>query len=316
MPIGLLLDFRDEPLRARPETAADQMNEDGEDQAGDEDVPRARFFAGDHAGEENLPFIMIDTHAHIHDRGFDDDRSEMLARARAAGVESIVTIGCDLDDSRRALETAETFDLLGTVGIHPHEAIDAPADIAHAFDALRERFGTRIVGIGETGLDYHYNHSPHDAQERVLRAQIDYAATRELPLVFHVREAHADFVAILRERFERSTMRGIVHCFTGTADEARVYVEEFGLKLGIGGVVTFKTAEPLREAIRAVGAQALVLETDCPYLAPIPHRGKRNEPAFIAHSLARVADVLELDPAEVEAATTRNANALFGLVRV
>jgi len=235
----------------------------------------------------------------------------MLARARAAGVATIVTIGCDLDDSRRALETAESFGLLASIGIHPHEAVSAPPDIAGAFDGLRTRGGERIVAIGETGLDYYYQHSPAGDQRRVLIAQLDYARKNGLPLVFHQRDAFADFVAILREHFDRATMRGVVHCFTGTSDEARMLIDEFGLWLGIGGVVTFKTAEPLREAIRAVGVDALILETDCPYLAPVPHRGKRNEPAFMTETLKRVAEVLERDTAEIAAITTSNARRLF-----
>lgn len=237
----------------------------------------------------------------------------MLERARSAGVEAIVTIGCDLDDSGRALETAEKYGLHASIGIHPHEAEDAPHDIARAFDELRERGGDRVVAIGETGLDYHYTHSPPADQQRVLIAQLDYARTRNLPLVFHQREAFDDFLTILRAHYDRSAMRGVVHCFTGTPSEARIFVEEFGLKLGIGGVVTFKTAEPLREAIRAVGIDALILETDCPYLAPVPHRGKRNEPAFIAATLEATARVLEREAVDLDERTTRNARTLFGL---
>jgi len=256
---------------------------------------------------------MIDTHAHVHDRGYDDDRDAVLARAREAGVDRIVTVGCDLDDSRRALEVAEMHDLLATIGIHPHEAATAPADIAAAFDALRAQAPERIVGVGETGLDYYYDHSPHDAQARVLRAQLDYARGRALPVVFHQRDAYDDFVAILRERWDAATQRGVIHCFTGDATQAQTFVHEFGMCLGIGGVVTFKNAEPLREAVRAVGLGALVLETDCPYLAPIPHRGKRNEPAYVTDTATVVARVLERSVAEVSAVTTRNAHALFGL---
>jgi TatD DNase family protein len=256
---------------------------------------------------------MIDTHAHVHDRGYDDDRDAVLARAREAGVERIVTVGCDLDDSRKALEVAEMHDLLATIGIHPHEAISAPADIAGAFDALRALAPQRVVGVGETGLDYYYDHSPHDAQARVLRAQLDYARERGLPVVFHQRDAYEDFVAILRERWDPAVQRGVIHCFTGNAAQAQTFVTEFGMRLGIGGVVTFKTAEPLREAVRAVGLDALVLETDCPYLAPIPHRGKRNEPAYVADTAAVVARVLACSVADVGATTTRNAHALFGL---
>jgi TatD DNase family protein len=256
---------------------------------------------------------MIDTHAHVHDRGYDDDRDAVLARAREAGVERLVTVGCDLDDSRKALEVAEMHDLLATIGIHPHEAAGAPADIAAAFDALRALAPVRVVGVGETGLDYYYDHSPHDAQARVLRAQLDYARERALPVVFHQRDAYEDFIAILRERWDAGRQRGVIHCFTGTAAQAQTFVGEFGMNLGIGGVVTFKTAEPLRDAVRAVGLEPLVLETDCPYLAPIPHRGKRNEPAFVADTAAVVARVLGRSLDEVTAATTRNARALFGL---
>jgi TatD DNase family protein len=254
---------------------------------------------------------MIDSHAHIHDVKFDADRDAMLARARAAGVGTVITIGCDLDDSRRALETAEKFELLASIGIHPHEAQSAPDDVAAAFDPLLARGGRRVVAIGETGLDYYYNHSPATDQRRVLVAQLDYARRHDLPLVFHQREAFIDFVAVLREHYDRTTMRGVVHCFTGNAAEARTFVDEFGLRLGIGGVVTFKTADPLREAVRAVGLDALILETDCPYLAPVPHRGKRNEPAFMTETLARVAAVLGREPDDVDAVTTRTAQTLF-----
>lgn len=256
---------------------------------------------------------MIDTHAHVHDRGYDEDRAAMLARARAAGVETIVTIGCDLEDSRRALETARTYGLLASIGIHPHEAKDAPDDIAAAFEALRARGGPHVVAVGETGLDYHYNHSPAPDQRRVMAAQLDYARELGLPVVFHQREAMADFIAILREKWDRSVMRGVIHCFTGDASEARTFVDDFGLKLGIGGVVTFKTAEKLRDAVRAVTADALILETDCPYLAPVPYRGKRNEPAFMVESARKVAEVLAASERDVVARTSRNARELFRL---
>jgi TatD DNase family protein len=256
---------------------------------------------------------MIDTHAHVHDERFDEDRASMLARAREAGIATIVTVGCDLADSERALQTAAEFGLAATIGIHPHEAKSAPADIAAAFDRLRALAQAPVVAIGETGLDYHYNHSPADDQRRVVRAQVAYARDAALPVVFHQREAYDDFVALLRETWNRETMRGVVHCFTGDAMQARTFVEEFGLLLGIGGVVTFKTAEPLREAVRAVGLEALVLETDCPYLAPVPHRGARNEPAFMRESARVVAGVLDLPLEDVVATTDANARQLFGL---
>jgi TatD DNase family protein len=256
---------------------------------------------------------MIDTHAHVHDRAFDEDRAAMLERARQAGVEAIVTVGCDVEDSRRACEAAEAFGFAATIGIHPHEAKDAPADLAEVFDALRARFGARVVAVGETGLDYHYDHSPREVQRAVFAAQLAYAREREMPLVFHQREAHDDFVAALRAGYDPVAQRGIVHCFTGTPDQAQLFAGEFGLLLGIGGVVTFKTAQPLRDAVKAAGLDAIVLETDCPYLAPIPHRGKRNEPAYLADTARVVADVLGVDAATVVARADANARRIFGL---
>jgi TatD DNase family protein len=251
---------------------------------------------------------MIDTHAHIHDKRFDDDRDETVARARAAGITGIITVGCDLADSGRALEAARRYDVLASVGIHPHEAIDAPGDIAAAFAPFLE--DERIVAIGETGLDYYYDHSPRDVQRDVLRKQLRIARERDMPVIFHHRDAYDDFVAILREEFTPG-MHGVIHCFTGDAEQARTYVNEFGLALGIGGVLTFKTAEQVRDAVRAVGLAPLVLETDCPYLAPIPKRGQRNEPAFVEFTAAKLAELLDRSEDEIRSRTDANARALF-----
>ena len=256
---------------------------------------------------------MIDTHAHVHDPAFDEDREAMLERARERGVDAIVTVGCDVEDSRRACETAERYGLSATVGIHPHEAKDAPPDLAAAFDALRARYGERVVAVGETGLDYHYDHSSRAVQRAVFAAQLAYARERALPLVFHQREAHEDFVAGLRAGYDPRAQRGIVHCFTGTPAEAQLFAGEFGLLLGIGGVVTFKTAQTLRDAVSEVGLASIVLETDCPYLAPIPHRGKRNEVAYVTDTARAVAGVLGVDVETVVAHADANARRVLGL---
>jgi TatD DNase family protein len=253
---------------------------------------------------------MIDTHCHIHDKQYDDDRDAAILRAREGGVTELVTVGCDLSDSERALEAARRYGLRSSVGIHPHEAKDAPDDIAAAFAPLLA--DERVVAIGEMGMDFYYNHSPRDDQERVLRAQLRIARERSLPSIFHQRDAHDDFVRVLREEYT-AEMRGVVHCFTGDAAQAKTFVEEFSLLLGIGGVLTFKAAAGLRDAVRAVGIDAIVLETDCPYLAPIPMRGKRNEPAYVSYTLAKLAEVLEMDAGDVRARTTGNAKKLFGL---
>ncbi len=253
---------------------------------------------------------MIDTHAHSHDPKFDEDRAAVLARARTAGVSTIVTVGCDVGDSFRALECAREYRIYSSVGIHPHEAKDAPADISAVFESfLRD---PRVVAIGEAGLDYYYDHSPRDVQRRVLREQLELAREAAFPFIFHQRDAFEDFLAILREVWQ-APMRGVVHCFTGDAAQAQILTQEFGLCLGIGGVVTFKTAEPLREAVRSVGLQSLVLETDCPYLAPVPHRGDRNEPAFVALAAQQIAQVLDCDIDEVVSVTDANARSLFTL---
>ena len=251
---------------------------------------------------------MIDSHAHVHDKRFDDDRADVFARAREAGIDAVVNVGCDMADSERALAVAREFGAFCSVGVHPHEAIDAPGDIASAFAPFLD--DERVVAIGETGLDYFYDYSPREVQRTVLRAQVRLAREREMPVIFHHRDAYEDFVAILHEEFTPG-MRGVIHCFTGDAEQAQTYVREFGLLLGIGGVITFKSAEEIREAVRAVGLAPLVLETDCPYLAPVPHRGRRNEPAYVTFAAATVAELLGVSLDDVARTTSLNTRTLF-----
>jgi TatD DNase family protein len=253
---------------------------------------------------------MIDTHAHVHDSKFDADRAAVVDRARSAGIATILNVGCDLGDSQRALDTAREYGMYASVGIHPHEAKDAPTDIGAAFAPfLRDPL---VVAIGEAGLDYYYDHSPRDVQRRVLCEQLDLAGEAGFPFIFHQRDAFDDFVAILRDRWA-APMRGVVHCFTGDTGQAQLLTQEFGMYLGIGGVLTFRTAEALRDAVRSVGLKSLVLETDCPYLSPVPHRGARNEPAYVSLTAQKVADVLALPLDEVTAVTDANARAVFDL---
>lgn len=255
---------------------------------------------------------MIDTHAHIHDSAFDDDRDDVLRRAREVGVETIVTIGCDLSDSERAMRLADQAGMGWTLGVHPHEAKDAPENLTEAFDELLARAPDPPRAIGETGLDFYYDHSPREDQVRILEAQLRYARARDLPLVFHQRDAFSIFVETLRKhRFD--AMRGIVHCFTGTPGEARTLVSEFGFLLGIGGVVTFKSADRLREAVRSVGTEHIVLETDCPYLAPEPKRGQRNEPAFLSQTVDRLCEILVCDRVELLGVTSASAREVLSL---
>jgi TatD DNase family protein len=253
---------------------------------------------------------MFDTHAHIHDPAFDDDRDAMLARANDAGVTRIMTIGTDVPDSARAQAAALRYGLDYAIGIHPHEAESAPDDVAAAFDGLVATAERPPRAIGEMGLDYYYDHSPRDMQRTVLVSQLAYARERDLPAIYHQRDAFDDFVAVLREH--GTGIRGVVHCFTGNAEQAKVFTSEFGLKLGIGGVATFKNAGALRDAIVAVGLDHVILETDCPYLAPVPYRGKRNEPAFVAATAETLATLFAIPANEIVARTTDNAEGLFG----
>jgi TatD DNase family protein len=253
---------------------------------------------------------VIDTHCHLHDPTFDGDRDDVVARARGAGISSMLTVGEDVADSRKAINVAQRYGIAAAIGIHPHEAKNAPADVAGELRKLLA--DPRVVAIGETGLDYYYDHSPRDRQAEVLRAQLRLARDAGLPVVFHHRDAFDDFCAILRDEWAAG-MRGVVHCFTGTSGEARTFVDEFGLFLGVGGVLTFPNARGLREAVAAVGASRLVLETDSPYLAPVPMRGKRNEPSFVSHTAAKLSEVLATPLPELVATTDANAVILFGI---
>lgn len=253
---------------------------------------------------------MIDTHCHVHDKQYDADRDAVVARARDAGVTQMVTIGENVADSARAIAIAEPYEIGVAVGIHPHEAKSAPADIEAELRALLDKPG--VIAIGETGLDYYYDHSPREHQAAVLRAQIRLARETRLPVVFHHRDAFADFCAILREEWTDG-MRGVVHCFTGTTEQANTFIGEFDLYLGIGGVLTFPNAAGLRDAVIGVGPGKLVLETDCPYLAPVPMRGKRNEPAFVAYTATKLAELLAMRHDDLIAATEQNAKTLFDL---
>jgi len=248
----------------------------------------------------------------VHDAAFDGDRRATLERAAAAGISEIVTVGEDIADSHRALACAEEFGLWAAAGIHPHEAKDAPDDIEGGLAPLLA--APRTIALGEIGLDYYYDHSPREAQQRALRQQLQVARKSKTPVIFHHRDAFEDFIRILEEEWQPG-MHGIVHCFTGNASQARTYIEVFGLKLGIGGVLTFRGAQAIRDAVRTVGVEACVLETDCPYLAPVPHRGKRNEPAFVRETAKALSEVVQRPLEEVLAVTDANAKALFGFTK-
>lgn len=256
--------------------------------------------------------MFIDTHTHLDDARYQDDRDAVLARAREAGVEALVTIGCDLSSSQAAVALAERYDsVYAAIGIHPHEV----RHIANGwYDELRRLAQhKKIVAYGEIGLDYHYQHSPPQEQQERFREQIQLARELKLPIIVHTREAQDDTISILREEQARE-VGGVLHCFSGDAWLAKAALD-LGFYLSFSGIVTFRNAATLREIAKTVPLDRLLIETDCPYLTPVPHRGKRNEPAhvvLIAQHLSALHGTLS--PAEIGTYTTENAKRLFKIV--
>jgi TatD DNase family protein len=231
---------------------------------------------------------LFDTHAHLHFPEFDADRAEMMARARQAGVTHMLTIGTEVPTSRAAVALAASEPgVWAAVGVHPHDAAEAGADVLTEIERLAG--GPRVVAVGEIGLDFFRNLSPREAQERVFRHCIGLARRVRKPVVVHCRDAHAEVLAILAE--ERvSEAGGIMHCFSGDVAIARRCLDH-GLIISLAGPVTYPNARALPEVARFVPADRLVIETDCPFLPPQGYRGKRNEPAYLALTAARVAEL-------------------------
>lgn len=253
---------------------------------------------------------LFDTHAHLHFPEFADDLEVVLARARAAGVRRLVTVGTDVQTSRAAIALAERDpDIFASVGIHPHEAGEARAPDIVELRRLAE--SPRVVAIGETGLDFFRNRSPSDAQEQAFRWQLALSRELEKPVLVHCRDAHADVLAILADT-DGPRHGGIMHCFSGDVGIAR-RVLELGLLISIAGPVTYPNARALPDVVRFVPADHLVVETDCPYLPPQPYRGKRNEPAYVTITARRVAELRGESVEETAAQTSQNACRLFGV---
>lgn len=253
--------------------------------------------------------MIIDSHVNLHAPQFDEDRDEVIARARQAGVRLMVEISDKLStfEATHALAMAHD-DIWCTVGAHPHEAKDHIALTADELVALAQR--PRVIGIGECGLDFHYDLSPRDEQAAVFRQHIDAARRTGLPLVVHTREADDVMAAILREEHARGAFKLLMHCYTSGVELAET-AAELGAWFSVSGIATFKAAEDVREVIRRMPEDRIIVETDCPYLAPIPHRGRRNEPAYVGLVLQKLAEVRGWTPQEAEQRTTDAFFALF-----
>jgi len=256
---------------------------------------------------------LVDSHCHLDNPQFDPDRESVIQRALAAGIERMVVIGTgdgppDLEAGIRLADRYEP--IYATVGIHPHDASKATPE---TYQRLAEfLMHPKVVALGEIGLDYHYDHSPRDVQREVFLEQMRIASNARKPIVIHTREAWEDTLALLEEHWKPTGFGGIMHCFSGSPGEAERCIA-LGFHLSFGGIITFPKSAGVQEAARTAPANRILIETDAPYLAPVPHRGKRNEPAFVAETASKLAQLRGVTPEEIAQLTTANFKALLGV---
>lgn len=255
--------------------------------------------------------MLIDSHAHLDDQKFDIDRDMIIKNLKNNGIELVINIGSDLQTSIASVSLAEKHEnIYAAVGVHPHsadEVDDSTIEILKSF-AKREK----VVAIGEIGLDYYYDNSPRDLQRKWFKEQLKLAKQVDLPVVIHTREAAQETFDILKEAQDGS-LRGVLHCYSGSAEMAAEYIK-LGFYISFAGPVTFKNAKAIREVAKVVPLDKLLVETDCPYLTPEPHRGKRNEPIFVKYTAGIIADIRGITYEELAKATNRNTRELFKIV--
>ena len=253
--------------------------------------------------------MLIDSHCHLDFQALSAELDEVVARAEAAGVKGMVTICTEVRQFDRIRAIAERFDNVWcSVGLHPHEAAKEPELVTARLVELAAH--PKVVGIGESGLDYFYEHSPREEQVRQFKQHIAAARLTGLPLIVHTRDADTETAEILEAEMRIGPFRGLIHCFSSGADLARRAVD-LGLYISVSGIVTFKRAGELRATVAAVPMERLLVETDSPYLAPVPHRGKRNEPAFVTHTARTVAELKQVPVDDLARITTDNFFRLF-----
>ncbi len=256
--------------------------------------------------------MFVDSHCHLDLIEESEDLRDVVARAEAAGITRMVTISTKLSTFPRVREIAHQFaSVYCSVGVHPHEA--GEEGVSGPDELLRLAEDAKVVGIGETGLDYYYEHSPREAQQKSFRAHIEAARISGLPLIVHAREADEDTVQILRDEYEKGAYPGVIHCFTAGPELAKAALE-IGFYISLAGIVTFKSAEALRAVVFELPLNRILIETDSPYLAPVPKRGKRNEPSFVQHTAAYLAEMRGLDVEAFAQTTSENFLRLFSKV--
>lgn len=255
--------------------------------------------------------MLIDSHAHLDDRRFDRDRDRIIKDLENNGIELVINIGADLKSSIASVSLAEKHpNIYATVGVHPHSAKDMDEASLEILRSLAKR--DKVVAIGEIGLDFYYDNSPRDDQRKWFKEQLKLAKELNLPVVIHSRDAQQETFDILKEAQDGS-LRGVLHCYSGSKEMAMEYIK-LGFYISIAGPVTFKNARVLKEVAKAVPLDKLLVETDCPYLAPEPHRGKRNEPVYVKYVAGTIADIKGISFEELAKATNRNTKELFGIL--
>jgi len=254
---------------------------------------------------------LIDAHCHLDYAPMSEDLPGTLADGHAAGVEQFLHVGCKLDAIQRAVDLAEAHEeIFASIGIHPHEATTVDRSALELLERLARH--PKVLAIGETGLDFYYDHSPREQQHRALAEHVELARRVDLPLVLHIREAHDEAIAIVREAAPRSERPGMIHCFTGGPTEARLWLD-LGFHLSFSGIATFKKATEIREAARLCPDDALLLETDAPYLSPEPVRGLKNRPSHVAFTCVRLAQERGVSPPILAAQAAENTRTLLAM---
>ena len=252
---------------------------------------------------------MTDTHAHINSPRFASDLVAVVRRAASANVEAIVVVGVDLPSSRAAVEIAARFPACwAAVGVHPHEAADCARATWRELEALAE--APKVVAIGETGLDYYRMLANRETQQAAFARQLALAAQLQLPVIVHMRAAYGDVYTMLTQAMP--PRQAVLHCFSGDSNQAAAFID-LGCMISLAGPVTFRSAAKLHEVAKVVPSERLLVETDCPYLAPVPHRGTRNEPAYVRYTLERIAHLRGVSSQAFEEITDRNAQTFFGI---
>lgn len=256
--------------------------------------------------------MLIDSHAHLDDKRFDGDRELLINSLESNGIELVINIGADLQTSIASASLAEKYNnIYAAVGIHPHSAKEADESTMEILKSFAKR--DKVVAIGEIGLDFYYDNSPRDLQRKWFKEQLKLAKEVELPVVIHSRDAQQETFDILKEASEDGKLRGVLHCYSGSAEMAAEYVK-MGFYISIAGPVTFKNARVVKEVAETVPLDRLLVETDSPYLTPEPYRGKRNEPIFVKYVAGTIAEIRGLSYEELAKATNKNTKELFGLI--